>query len=156
MAAAKEYVPVSRLLLRGAGIFLGGGVVVMIRRVVVTGSREWPDSFEPQLWSLLDKHVPAEVSLLGVGCARGVDKITRDWCETCLDPDQFDVFEANWEKYGRAAGPKRNRLMVDSIQPDLVLAFFVPGEECGGTWDCVEYAQDQGAVIKPFRLRAWE
>ena len=32
-------------------------------------------------------------------------------------------FDADWQKYGRAAGPIRNKQMLDEGSPDLVIAF---------------------------------
>lgn len=45
----------------------------------------------------------------------------------------LQVFEADWEKRGKAAGPIRNQQMLDEGKPDLVVAF--PGGR--GTTDMV-------------------
>ena len=45
-------------------------------------------------------------------------------------------FLPDWEKHGRAAGPIRNKLMLDEGRPDLVVAF--PGGR--GTANMVKQA----------------
>jgi len=52
------------------------------------------------------------------------------------------VFPALWGTHGRAAGPIRNRQMIQR-QPDLVLAFRCDGESFG-TDGVVQMALDQG------------
>jgi len=48
-------------------------------------------------------------------------------------------FKANWNKYGKQAGPLRNIDMVDFSNPDLILGF--PGPNSKGTWHCINYAK---------------
>lgn len=52
-------------------------------------------------------------------------------------------FPADWERNGRAAGPIRNRQMLDG-KPDLVIAF--PGGK--GTADMVAEAKRRGIAVR--------
>jgi len=56
-------------------------------------------------------------------------------------------FPANWSAYGRAAGPIRNRQMLDE-KPDLVLAFHSNIEASKGTKDCITEAAKRGIPVK--------
>jgi hypothetical protein len=53
------------------------------------------------------------------------------------------VFQADWKKYGRRAGPLRNQRMIDEGNPDLVVAF--PGGR--GTGDMVTRARNAGIKV---------
>lgn len=55
------------------------------------------------------------------------------------------VFRADWEAHGCAAGPIRNRKMLDT-KPDLVLAFY--HGPCKGTADCVAEAMRRGIPVE--------
>lgn len=63
-------------------------------------------------------------NLLVEGGARGADSLARDiwvgeWELPCL------TIPAQWTKYGRAAGPRRNRVIADGqlVEPDILIAF---------------------------------
>lgn len=121
---------------------------------VITGSRNWPEGRKMQVWTTLDMMIEMPTAVIGVGdCPTGVDLFAREWLEAQKRPQQWEVFKADWGKHGKYAGPYRNREMVRKISPELVLAFFVPGEECRGTWDCVEQGQSIDARIEPFRMK---
>jgi len=53
------------------------------------------------------------------------------------------VFPADWETHGKAAGPIRNQRMLDEGRPDLVVAF--PGGR--GTSDMVARAKRAGVEV---------
>lgn len=57
----------------------------------------------------------------------------------------FKPFPANWTKHGKAAGPIRNREMLDE-NPDLVLAFHTDIENSKGTADTLCEAEDRGII----------
>lgn len=52
-------------------------------------------------------------------------------------------YPADWERYGKRAGPIRNRKMLDQ-GPDLVVAF--GGDK--GTADCVREARRRGIAVR--------
>src|SRR6185312_1957552 len=61
-------------------------------------------------------------------------------------------FRAEWTKYGKGAGPIRNRRMLEEGKPELVIAF--PGGE--GTQNMIDQAHAAGIEvieIKPVRRR---
>ncbi len=108
-------------------------------RVLVTGSRYWTDvtTIEKELTGL-----PIETTIVHGG-AKGADTIA-DVIATEMG-FKVEVFPANWEQYGRAAGPIRNREML-LTNPDLVLAFLKPASK--GTKDCIKQAKARKIKVK--------
>ena len=54
------------------------------------------------------------------------------------------AYPANWKKHGRAAGPIRNKQMLEEAKPDLVIAF--PGG--AGTANMVKQAREAGVKVE--------
>ena len=67
--------------------------------------------------------------------------MARDWARTKPEVERF-VCHADWEKHGKAAGPKRNKRMLE-WKPDLVVAF--PGGK--GTANMVQQARQAGVEV---------
>lgn len=108
--------------------------------VIVCGSRTWTD--QPHLWSTLDELYAAEpFDLLVHGGAKGADSLAHDWATA----NGVAVVEcpANWERYGKAAGPIRNERMIRDYQPSLVVAFLGPGQS-PGTRQMIDLARRKG------------
>jgi hypothetical protein len=101
-------------------------------RLLVCGGRDW--SNRKAVWAELDRLKPTFVIQ---GGARGVDLDARIWAKRHHVPCVTVV--ADWEKYGKAAGPIRNQRMLDDLKPDTVLVF--PGNR--GTADMAARAQRQ-------------
>jgi len=114
--------------------------------LAVTGGRKRIDA-EPVL-RVLDEHVRAAAydSLLVVqgGCPTGVDYQVREWAQARGVPCVSML--AAWKCFGPAAGPRRNRWMMELLQPDLLIAF--PGG--AGTEDCITKAQDAFVRIQRY------
>ena len=77
------------------------------------------------------------------GGARGADMCADYW--GTADYLVIQVFPANWDKYGKAAGYIRNKEMLDQ-HPDLVVAF--PGGK--GTAMMVDIATKAGVEVVVF------
>lgn len=56
-------------------------------------------------------------------------------------------FPAYWDKYGRAAGPIRNKQMLVEGQPDLVLAFHDNVSSSRGTKNMIRQALTTGIKV---------
>lgn len=105
--------------------------------VIVTGGRHFDD--RGAVYQFLNEvHRAIGITLLRQGGAKGADELAREWADEA-DVD-FETFEADWEKWGNAAGPIRNQEMLDAGDVDLVLAF--PGGR--GTADMVAKAKRAG------------
>jgi hypothetical protein len=111
-------------------------------RLLVCGSREWTDR---ELLAATVERVIAEHGrgrsgvVLIEGDARGADRLagrlarTRGW--------QLEVYPADWQRQGRAAGMRRNHRMLREGRPELVVAFTDDLAASRGTADMVRRAR---------------
>lgn len=89
-------------------------------RVLVTGSRDWVD--RDFIWDVLNKtFTEAGNTLVHGDCPTGADHFADEWAK-CQPDIVIEKYPADWKKYGRSAGPRRNKQMVD-LGADLCLAF---------------------------------
>lgn len=87
-------------------------------KVIVCGSRSWDDV--AKMREVLDT-LP-EGTVIVHGGAPGADKMAGSLArKRGFSPI---VYPAQWDKHGKAAGPIRNRQMLDVELPDLVIAFW--------------------------------
>lgn len=114
-------------------------------RLLVCGGRDYADRV--RLEGALDLlHARRAVSVLIHGAAPGADTLARDWAVARGIPDE--AYPADWERHGRAAGPIRNKRMLEDGAPDGVVAF--PGGR--GTQNMTKQAAAAGLLVwRPFR-----
>lgn len=116
-------------------------------RVIVTGSRKWPSPREVHFALGLTFCNNGSFTLVHGACATGADAAAHEWFEIagrmlgCLEVP----YRADWNKHGRAAGPIRNKAMVDA-GADLVLAFPLPAGS--GTQHTIQLAREAGIETK--------
>jgi YspA, cpYpsA-related SLOG family len=109
-------------------------------RVLVTGGRNYKD--RTTLVSTLDGiHTAMPITMLLLGGAPGADFMAWGWASDNDVP--VTVIRADWEKYGKRAGPIRNAALLNE-GPDFILAF--PGGR--GTADCCRQARDRGIPVR--------
>lgn len=104
-----------------------------MKAVCITGGRDHIVTRDEAaaLVRLLNK-LEADLVLVG-DCPTGVDAWVRTWCAG-EEELPCKVFKAEWELYGKGAGPRRNALMVELAQ---AVIFFEGGK---GTRNCVSEA----------------
>jgi len=108
-----------------------------MKKIAVIGSRSFNDV------SLVNQIlVPLIPFVLVSGGARGAD----DLGEKFADHHQLDkmIFPAEWKKYGSAAGPIRNKLIVEAC--DEVIAFW--DGKSTGTQHSINYAKELGKPVQ--------
>lgn len=108
--------------------------------VLVCGGRNYWDQ-QAVFGVLSGLHHDQPISLLIHGGAKGADSLAGVWAYRNGVPCR--EFAADWEKYGKSAGPIRNRQMLDEGKPELVVAF--PGG--AGTRHMIEAAARRGLPI---------
>lgn len=75
------------------------------------------------------------------GGAKGADTLADEFA--VVNWTGLLIFEADWDRYGKAAGFIRNKRMLDEGRPDLVIAF--PGGT--GTANMVSIAKAAGVEV---------
>ncbi len=92
------------------------------------------------------------IAFLAVGDANGVDAMAAE--EARRIGYMVQVFEADWSRYGHAAGPKRNAAMIargldwQAEGGNVELAAFHDDlEHSRGTKNCVKQAMDAGIRV---------
>lgn len=116
-------------------------------RVLVCGSRTWTDRVAVE--RMIDQLPVGSVVI--VGGAKGADTLAEVAARAV--GLQCEVYPADWERYGRRAGPVRNRQMLREGQPDLVVAFHADLWGSRGTADMVRVARVAGLPVWLVRER---
>lgn len=110
-------------------------------RILVCGDRNWSD------FNIIKRELSKypNGTIIIEGDCRGADNIG----EYIAKQLGFEVikFPANWEKYGKSAGPIRNRQMLIEGKPDLILAFHSNIQNSRGTKNMIETANKSGIKI---------
>jgi hypothetical protein len=89
-------------------------------RVLVTGGRDY-ENREAVFKALQAIHEKVRIDTIIHGKARGADALADEWASSA--GVTVEAYPAEWNKYGKAAGPIRNREMLLESTPDLVVAF---------------------------------
>jgi UDP-N-acetylmuramoylalanine-D-glutamate ligase len=111
--------------------------------LLVCGGREFvmSDFYAAKFRDVIERYF---VTAVVHGGAAGADTSAGALAEEHGLP--VTVYDTDWEKHGRAAGPIRSQRMLDEANPDLVLAF--PGAR--GTADMVRRAKEAGVRVINF------
>lgn len=109
-------------------------------RLLVCGGRNFNN--RKYLEFILDEFLAAiPISCLIHGGARGADRMANEWAKAKQIPTE--IYKAEWEKHGQAAGPIRNQEMLTKSRPDKIIAF--PGGN--GTANMVKLGTDAGISV---------
>jgi hypothetical protein len=124
-------------------------------RIIITGSRHWycRELADKVIGSLIAKHGASNLVIVHGDCPTGVDAAFDAAChEVCYETIasgrheaivEVERHPADWKRYLRGAGPRRNQEMVDA-GADLCLAFHPDLAVSNGTGDCVRRALEAG------------
>lgn len=109
-------------------------------RVLICGGRDFED------YTMLDKvlvqvNSKTPISVIISGCASGADQLGIEWAES--NNVSVEKFPADWTRYGKSAGSKRNIQMLCEGLPELVIA--CPGGR--GTAHMVKIAKDANVEV---------
>ena len=107
----------------------------MEKKVVIGGCRDYTDYVFFK--SRLDEILKDEKKIIIIsGHCSGVDLMGERYAEE--NGLRVEIFFPEWKKYGRAAGPIRNKKMVECA--NLVIAFW--DGKSKGTKSLIKYAQN--------------
>jgi hypothetical protein len=115
-------------------------------RLLVCGGRNYEnwDLMKDVLDNFLQNN---NIDVLIEGEAKGADSMAREWAEDRGIPVM--KFPANWMKYGRAAGPLRNKQMLNDGKPHYAFAFYDrPRAESRGTANMVGQLKAAGIPVE--------
>lgn len=116
-------------------------------RMIVAGGRDFTDEkyLEESLDSLREEYIDIEIIS---GHANGTDSLAEEYAKRI--GLELKIFPADWQKYGRAAGPIRNRQMLQYIREgNLLVVAFWDGQS-RGTKNMIEQAQKADIECKVF------
>ena len=116
-----------------------------MKYLLIAGSRNYTD--RDTFNRVTEEYIDSEdaFTVIVAGGAAGADELAKDYAlEHGL---QYIEFPADWEKYGRAAGPKRNDDMVKFIKEKNGRALYFWDGESKGTKQCIESARKNGIDV---------
>ncbi len=118
----------------------------MIKRIVVAGCRDYEDYNGAKAYiSVCIKEIQKEHTLifLSGGC-KGADMLGERYAKE--NGFQIERYPADWQKYGKSAGPKRNLEMAKAC--DYAICFW--DGKSHGTASMISYAKK---LKKPVRIK---
>lgn len=113
-------------------------------RIVIGGCRDFNDYsiFEPFVDKCLQRlSAEGNIVILSGHCS-GVDTMAEKYAKE--HDYELEIYPAEWEKYGKKAGPLRNELMVQ--KSNYVIAFW--DEKSRGTKSLIQYAEKNDRPIR--------
>lgn len=114
-------------------------------KTIIAGCRNITDPAALEA-ALGDSGWKADITEVVCGMARGADMLGFDWANQYGIP--VAKFPADWERYGKKAGPTRNRQMGDYA--DALIAIWDGSSP--GTMHMISYMRHLG---KPVTIRQW-
>jgi SLT domain-containing protein len=110
-------------------------------RVLVCGGRNY-DNYEHMATVLSAIQITHDVfEVIIHGAAKGADLCADTYARRHNIP--VLAFEADWKLYGRSAGPRRNKRMIEEGKPDMVIAF----DGKTGTANMIDQAKRTGIEL---------
>lgn len=117
--------------------------------VIVCGSRTFTDY--PLLRRKLDRLLATVKDPLIVhGGAKGADALAAKYAEWYWY--EQSIYHADWEHYGKSAGPRRNKDMIEGVlsvagrKRSVLIAFHLNNSP--GTRHAIDYATERGMKVK--------
>lgn len=116
----------------------------MLKRVVIAGCRDYNNYDEAKLYiDFCLSDIKKEYNIIIVsGCASGADAIGERYAQE--NGLKIERYPADWRKYGRSAGPRRNEQMARIS--DIIICFW--DEKSKGTKSMVNYAKKHNKPLK--------
>jgi hypothetical protein len=107
-------------------------------RVIIAGSRDY-NNYDTLLEAI--EEAQFDITEVVSGGAKGVDRMGEEYAVILNKP--LHIYEADWERHGRAAGPLRNKKMAENA--DALIALW--DGKSRGTRNMIETAEKHGLLI---------
>ena len=113
-------------------------------KVIVAGGRKFNDYplLKQKLDELFTKVCKTHFIHIVSGTANGADKLGEQYAASSFLT--IDKYPADWNKYGKSAGYKRNSLMADNA--DALVAFWDGASR--GTMHMIDLAKSKGLKVR--------
>ncbi len=108
-------------------------------RILVCGGRDYTNTYVMK--AVLKDYFYGPEDCLICGMAKGADMMAFHYVDAT--DSHIECYPANWDEYGRSAGPIRNQQMLDEGKPDIVIAF--PGGR--GTAHMIKISKKAGVPV---------
>lgn len=120
----------------------------MIKRIIIAGCRYYNNYTEAKEYiDFCISRIKNEYTLIFVsGGCRGADTLGERYATE--NGYKFERYSADWKKYGKSAGPRRNRIMAEIS--DYIICFW--DGKSNGTESMIRIAQARGKKIKIKRI----
>jgi YspA, cpYpsA-related SLOG family len=112
--------------------------LILPMKTIICGSRHFDE------YALLEKRmmaVPWQITEVVSGCAKGADTLGEKWAEGQKLP--VKKFPAEWDVFGDAAGPLRNKRMAEYAEACVAFLY----EDSRGTKDMIKQAMAKGLRV---------
>lgn len=120
-------------------------------KILICGDRNWTD--ESSILNVLNRLITAfgkRIMIIEGECPYGGADLYAKEGAIKLGL-KHKGYAADWDKYGRKAGPIRNQKMIDKESPAMVIAFHSNIEKSKGTKDMVNRATKTGIPCYLFK-----
>jgi hypothetical protein len=117
-------------------------------RVIIAGSRNITD-YSIVYEAIKESHWSQDIETLVTGGAKGVDALGEQWARDHIGQENIDRYNANWKKYGKQAGYKRNQEMA--MVADALIAVW--DMKSTGTAHMIEIANEFDLEVFIWRVR---
>lgn len=127
-------------------------VYFMTKQIVVAGCRDFNDyKIAKEYIDFCISDIKKKYTLIFIsgGCS-GADSLGERYAKE--NGYRLKIYPANWKKYGKAAGPKRNKQMA--LDCDYVICFW--DGKSRGTKSMIDYARQFNKPIKIKKIKIKE
>lgn len=118
----------------------------MTKRIVIAGCRNYSNyNLAKEFIETCISDMPPQTKIIIIsGGCKGADTLGERFAKE--NGYEIEKYPAQWNKYGRAAGPKRNRIMAEKC--DLVICFW--DGKSKGTKSMIDCARE---LDKPVNIK---
>lgn len=113
-------------------------------KCIIAGGRKFKDAIllKKEVDDFRDTH---DITEIVSGHALGADSLGEAYAN--FYGIKLTIFKADWDTYGRAAGPIRNKQMIDYA--DAIIVFW--DGKSRGTKNDIDLAKEKGIILKIVR-----